>query len=222
MNSETKIVVGIDESGRGPVIGPLVMCAYALPEANHHNLTKDGVKDSKLLTPVKRSQLSVKLKKGTFITGHLTAAEITQAMHKRISLNELEASIAGDLLNKLTDKIEFQLVYVDSPDPQPEKFARRIKKYYKGDAVIISENKADVNYPCVSAASIIAKVERDEEIEKLKQKIGEDFGSGYTSDPTTQDFLKRRHGDALIQEHLRHAWKTLKNLKTKQMALGEF
>ncbi len=217
-----KIIVGVDESGRGPAIGPLVICAYANFEHNLAVLKQNGVKDSKLVTPTNRQRLANELKKGIYVLRSISAVEITQVMEKNISLNEFEAKIIGELLTELATTTDFYRVYVDSPDPEPTKFARRIKKYYAGNAEIISENKADVNYPVVSAASIIAKVERDAEIERIKEIVGEDFNSGYSSDPFTIEFLKRRHNDEIVQEFMRHEWKTIKNLKSKQTALDEF
>ena len=152
----------------------------------------------------------------------MTAVEITAAMEKKISLNELEAQIWGELLNELEQKTSFAQVYIDSPDSIPAKYAARIRKYYRGKAELIAENKADVTYPVVSAASIVAKVERDAEIENIKKVVGEDFGSGYPADPKTQGFMQRRHADPVVQEYIRHKWKTVTNLKTKQKALGEF
>ncbi len=223
MLKNEKIIVGIDESGRGPVIGPLVMCAYAAPENNLAELRSDGVKDSKLLTAAQREKLAVKLRKGIFVERIISAHEITEVMEKRESLNEFEARIAAQLLAELEKKTHFHTVYVDSPDAQPANFTRRIRKYYHNEAVqIISENKADVNHAVVAAASIVAKTTRDAEIEKIKKIVGENFNSGYPADPITKEFIKRRHADPSIQEFLRHRWATMKNLKTKQKALGEF
>ncbi len=217
-----KIVVGIDESGRGPVIGPLVICAYTYSEDNLQELKDDGVKDSKLISPAGRNKLYEKLKNGIYVLRKITAVEITAAMDKNISLNELEAQVCGELLNELERKTSFYKAFIDSPDPIASKYSQRIRKYYRGKAELISENKADVTYPVVSAASIVAKVERDAEIENIKKLVGEDFGSGYPADPLTQKFMQRRHADAAVQEYIRHRWKTVTNLKTKQKALGEF
>ncbi len=216
------IVVGIDESGRGPVIGPLVICAYACQEDKLAEFKTNGVKDSKLLSPAGRNRLYPTLKTCIHLCREISAAELTSAMEKKISLNELEAKVCGELLNELEQRTKFEIVYVDSPDPVPAKYAGRIKKYYKGKARIVSENKADAKYPVVSAASIVAKVERDAEIERIKKIVGEDFGSGYPADPITQKFMQRRYADPTVQEFIRHKWKTVTNLKTKQKALGEF
>ncbi len=215
-------VVGIDESGRGPVIGPLAICAYVAHENNLQELKNDGVKDSKLLSPAGRKRLYEKLKKGEYALRKISAVEITAEMEKKISLNELEARICGELLNELEQRVGFYKVFVDSPDPEPAKYATRIRKYYEGNAELISENKADVKYVVVSAASIVAKVERDKEIEKIKKIVGEDFGSGYPADPLTKSFMQRRHSDPAVQKFIRHKWKTITNLKTKQTALTEF
>ncbi len=219
-----KIIVGIDEAGRGPAIGPLVICAYSIAEDDSQELKKSGVKDSKMLSPSTREQLYNKLSKGTYVVRHITAIELTIAMQKKISLNELEAKVAGELLNELETKTSFYRAYIDSPDPEPTKYATRIRQYYHGKAELISENKADVNYPVASAASIIAKVERDKEIQHIKKIVGEDFGSGYSADPKTIDFLRRRHNDQIVQDYMRHEWATIKNLKikSKQTGLAEF
>src|SRR3990167_4128053 len=87
---------------------------------------------------------------------------------------------------------------------------------------IVAENKADVNYPVVSAASILAKVTRDNLIEDLKKKHKIDFGSGYTSDPLTQKFIAENWSNAKYSELIRKQWETFKRLKEdkKQMKLG--
>jgi ribonuclease HII len=80
---------------------------------------------------------------------------------------------------------------------------------------VISEHQADRNYPVVSAASIIAKVERDHTIEELKCNYG-DFGSGYMSDPKTKNFLytlARKRGE--YPDFVRRSWKPAKSAKAE-------
>ncbi|MFH0713158.1 MAG: ribonuclease HII [Candidatus Micrarchaeota archaeon] len=218
-----RIIVGVDEAGRGPVIGPLVICAYAVDADKEAELKKTGVKDSKMLSALQREKLAVELKKGIYVLKSATAAEITEVMQRKVSLNEYEAQVIGELLTKLEKTTAFQTVYVDSPDPIPSKFATRIRKYYAGNAEIVAENKADVTYPVASAASIVAKVERDAEIRKIEKIIGE-FGSGYPADPNTKKFLEKHHTNKNAQEYIRHEWATVKNLKEKaqQKGLSEF
>lgn len=118
----------------------------------------------------------------------LEVKEINSLMVK-YSLNEIEAMKIAELINNLDEEVE--KVFVDSPDSIPKKFEERIRKYLNKDKQkikIISENKADSKYVVVGAASIIAKVTRDKEIEKICEKFG-DIGSGYPSDPYTKKFL---------------------------------
>ena len=84
------------------------------------------------------------------------------------------------------------------------------------------EHKADLNHPSVAAASILAKVTRDREIQKIKAEIGQDLGSGYPSDPTTKAFLEqnyRAHPDIF-----RKSWQSYKNVvkQKDQRNLSDF
>jgi ribonuclease HII len=127
------------------------------------------------------------------------------------SLNEIEAMKIGFLLNNLKQKPV--VVFVDAPDIIEANFAKRIKKYLSFDTVIRSEHKADVNYPIVSSASIIAKVERDKRIEELAEKFG-CVGSGYSHDPLTIAFLKKWMKDHKeLPPFARRAWDTNKRIE---------
>ncbi len=218
------LIAGVDEAGRGCVIGALVLCAFAVEEDRHHELHAAGARDSKVMTQEARNKAKPLLEaKGTALCEMISAVEITELMTKRVSLNEIEAISIGDVLNRLEKKAgPLSTVYIDSPDPVASTFERRIRKYYKGKAKLVCDHHAESKYPVVAAASVVAKVTRDAELEKVKKEVGEDFGSGYTHDPATIDFLKRNHNAEKVQRHLRHKWKTIKNLKTTQVRLGEF
>jgi len=99
----------------------------------------------------------------------------------------------------------------------PAKFAKRIEKYMKTKHKIVSANHADDLYLIVSAASIVAKVTRDREIEKIKKEVGIDFNSGYTSDPTTQMYIKKRHEYPALLPYLRTKWSTLRADNQKKL-----
>ncbi len=182
------LIAGIDEAGRGPCLGPMVLAVTSIEKSNEEKLIELGVKDSKLLSPKERQRQYSEIKKlvKEFFLTKITAEEI-DSLRDRKSLNEVEAMRAGFLLNSLKRKPE--VIYVDSPDILSENFGKRIKKYISFDAIIKSEHKADVNYPIVSAASVIAKVERDREIEMLSKKYG-DIGTGYPGDEDTIKFIK--------------------------------
>jgi ribonuclease HII len=219
------MIAGVDEAGRGPVLGPLVICAFACESNVQEKLREIGVRDSKELTPEKREKLAKQIEKlGEFNLVEISAEELTELMHKRISLNEIEAMKIGLALNHLEQKTgPLNEVFVDSPDSLPKKFEIRLRKYYTGKAKIVSENKADSKYAVVGAASILAKVLRDLRIEEIKKEFDEDFGSGYSHDERTIAFLKKHiNGNAALQRHIRHKWKTAKNLKQTQLPLSDY
>ncbi len=184
------IIAGIDEAGRGPCFGPMTITIAIAEKESEIELKKLGVKDSKELLPNKRKALIEGIKNNILEekTQIITPIEINDMMAQH-SLNEIEAIRIGQLLNEI--KQIPQIVYVDSPDAKAGSFEKRIRKYLSKERQkikIVAENKADSNYVIVGAASIIAKVTRDEEIEQLTKKFG-DFGSGYPSDPKTKKFL---------------------------------
>ncbi|MEM4634154.1 MAG: hypothetical protein QW275_03300, partial [Candidatus Anstonellaceae archaeon] len=142
-------------------------------------------------------------------------AEEINLLMEHHNLNEIEAMKIAQAIDQLG--IAGATVYVDSPDNVPSKFAQRISKYLKTQVKIVSANKADDKYLIVGAASIIAKVTRDREIEKIKKLVGFDFNSGYTSDPITQSYIKRRKEYPQLEPFLRKKWATLKTEKQKKL-----
>ena len=206
------------------MIGPLVMGLFAVDSAKQAELTKIGAKDSKLLTPKQREELDKVLRTmGENELVEISAEEITTWMEKKVSLNEVEAMKLAEAILRLEKRgIHPEEVYVDSPDPQPQKYAQRILRYYSGNARIHSSNHAEGKWPPVAAASILAKVRRDKRIEEIKEKVGVDFGSGYSSDPQTREYLEKHHREPVLQPFLRHKWETVKRLAIKQKKLGEF
>ncbi|MFH0973231.1 MAG: ribonuclease HII [Candidatus Micrarchaeota archaeon] len=211
----------------GPVIGPMVICAFACPHGDECGLRGDGVKDSKLLTPQQRETLAKTIKKYPRSLVVLTAADLTQSMSKRTSLNEIEARAMAKAISEVVKKVgarNVKTIYVDTPDPTAAKYAARLRKYFSfpKQATLVCEHKADVNYPVVGAASILAKVTRDFEIEEIKRKLGHDFGNGYSHDERTIAFLKKHIRDEALQEFIRHKWITAKRMKTTQLDLSGF
>ena len=179
-------ILGIDESGRGPVIGPLVMCGYLIDENNLHKLKQLGVKDSKLLAARKRSSMISRLMKLSedLVVLKIPAKEIDKT-RTMSNLNILEIARMQHIINLL----EPDKVVIDALESNTKKFYSKISCRIDKNIELITENFADKNYLEVGAASIIAKVHRDDEIRKLHKKYG-CFGTGYTSDPRTIRFLK--------------------------------
>ncbi len=204
------MIAGVDESGRGPVIGPMVITVFYCEEKKTPELKKIGVKDSKLLTDSQRMKIEPLLKKiGAWKTAVITSGEINDKMKKKVSLNELEAEKIGGLLNQ----VNFEKAFIDSPDADGSKFQRRIRKYC-GRGVLVCENYADKKYLVVGAASIIAKNRREEEVRKIAEEVGF-FGSGYPSDERTVLFLKKNFDNPKLKKYVRTEWSTVERIKSE-------
>ncbi|MFH1239841.1 MAG: ribonuclease HII [Candidatus Diapherotrites archaeon] len=217
------LIAGIDEAGRGPALGPLVMAVACIAKENEEKLIEIGVKDSKLLSLQQREIQLPQIKKvlNEFEIVKIEAAEIDE-LRNRQSLNEIEAMKAGALLNSL--KVKPDVVYVDAPDVIAHRFGARIAKYISFPVEIKSEHKADLNYPIVSAASVIAKTTRDDEIKKLIKKYGE-MGSGYPHDPVTINFINKwTEEKGGLPPFARASWDTNKKILDNQFQskLGEY
>lgn len=209
------IICGIDEAGRGPVIGPLVIAGACFEEVKKAELEKLGVKDSKLLTPNKREKLFDRIINlaNQYSIKIISAQEIDSRLTVGLNINQLEALKCAEII----DELKPELVYVDSPtSPKASKFADMITANLKDKKIkIIAEHKADQNHIECSAASILAKVTRDAEIEKIKKEIGADFGSGYPADERTIKFLEQ-HWENSLAKYIRKSWGTIKDLKQKK------
>jgi len=210
------LVAGVDDAGRGPAIGPLVIAGVAMPEEELEKLKSIGVKDSKALTPSRRRSLAEVIKK-TVTRYHIESvspSEIDKVVfqaRKFHKLNRLEAHVMARVITILRPDV----AYVDASDILEERFKEYIEEKLTVPVCIISEHKADQKYPIVSAASILAKVERDTAVERLCEKYG-DFGSGYITDPKTVAFLKKwieRFGS--YPDFVRKSWKPVKKLAEK-------
>lgn len=222
------IIAGCDESGRGCVFGSLVIAAFSCSADAEGELRRMGVRDSKLVAPEKRFPLYEKLlKKGDFVFDVLTAEFLTEQMRKKVSLNEIEARSVSALLKKLREKSAFSRAYVDSPDPVPQKFEKRIRKYFDHEFDLVCRNKADRDFPVVGAASIIAKTIREKELDDVKEilrKKGLDgeIGTGYSHDERAINFLKAHWKNEELKPFVRWEWKTAKNVQAHQVDLKEF
>jgi ribonuclease HII len=186
------LIAGVDEAGRGPAIGPMVLAVAVIDSEDESSLRELGAKDSKVV-PVDERERMYPILQSTLAahsTVHITAPEMDELMD-RVSLNEIEAMKIGSLLNQLP--LKPKVVFVDSPDPVADHFGRRIQNYLSFKPKIVAEHKADVNYPIVSAASILAKVQRDAVIKELQQAFAVfgDIGSGYSHDERTIEFLQK-------------------------------
>ncbi len=214
-------VLGIDDSGRGPVIGPMVMVGVMIPYSLQEKFKEIGIKDSKKVLPNKRRQLAEYIKSvSEFSIIRVWPYEIDFGDHVGINLNKLEAIKSAQIINDMMP----DMAIIDCPSPNIPKWQTEVEKRInlKKKVNLLVEHKADVNHPVVSAASILAKVARDEEIEKIQDKIPFDIGSGYTSDPITRKFLKYNWDK--YKGIFREKWQTWKLLKKnkEQKKIDEF
>ena len=211
------LVAGIDEAGRGCVIGPLVVAGVLAKEENLSALAALGVKDSKLLTAKKREAfipdiIRLAEKHVIFRVAPQEIDRSVESQRRLHKLNRLEAETMAQIITAL----EPDVAYVDAADVVEKRFGQHILEASAFKTRIISEHKADRNYPIVSAASIIAKVERDASVDALRSEFG-NFGTGYLTDPRTTAFLNawiKTHDE--YPECVRKSWKPAKQAKAQR------
>ena len=211
-------LIGIDDAGRGPIIGPMVLAGVLIEKDDEAKLRGWGVKDSKLLTPKKREEIARKIEKNFKTHVELTFPDEIDSRTKMANLNFIEAVKAGMIVNKLMQNVDEKVkVVIDCPSVNIKVWGGQVRKFIdkKEFVEICCEHKADVNHVVVGAGSIVAKVRRDAEIEKIKEKWGE-IGSGYPSDPVTKKFLKDNFEKLVESGIVRETWGTWKNLKNNR------
>ena len=205
-----KTILGLDEAGRGCVLGPLVVGGFFFATEDDSAIKETGATDSKKLSPKKRNIILERLEK----IGKAKTIQISPAQIDAGNLNQLEEQAFISLI------LEFQpdVVYIDAPThprgiPAVQKRIEAALSSMKDLPKLIIEPKADLNYPVVGAASIFAKVLRDAQIEALG-----DVGSGYPSDPKTRTWLKgfiERNED--FPACVRTRWGTIETLRQQSL-----
>jgi len=214
------LTLGIDDAGRGPVIGPMVLAGCLMDEKTEKELKKLGVKDSKQLTQKRREFLAEKIKdkSETFEIVLSYPVEIDGTNHKGINLNALEAIKAAEIINKINKGYKKIKVIIDCPSPSIIKWQDFLKTKIKNlsNLEISCEHKADKNHVSVSAASILAKCVREKEVSLLKEKYGDGIGSGYCHDPLTRKFLDEHFKKYRKDGIFRKTWQTWKDLCAKK------
>ncbi|MCX8203053.1 MAG: ribonuclease HII [Nitrososphaeria archaeon] len=208
------LVAGVDEAGRGSVLGPLVIALIAVEEETVEELSAMGVRDSKSLTPRARERLfGALVERGAVIRVKLLEPEsIDRSARSRggIGLNALELRAIRELIEEVKPRV----VYVDSPYRTPTR-ARELMGRVEGVDVRFAV-RADVRFPVVAAASIVAKVTRDRAVRGLG-----DVGSGYPSDPRTMGHLRALAASGSLPDYVRRSWRTVRSLGTPDRHLDE-
>jgi ribonuclease HII len=195
------MLCGVDEAGRGPVIGPMVVAAVMVQD--DAPLRELEVKDSKKLTRKRREALAPQIRKVAQWRVKVVEPEVIDARRDDISLNVFEAELFAGLIEKLKPEV----AYIDACDTDERRFGRMVQGHLSYTPHMVCEHEADDRYPVVSAASILAKVRRDAAIVKIEKELGQPVGSGYCHDPITIGFLEnwiREHHE--LPPHTRRSW----------------
>lgn len=208
-------IAGIDEAGRGPVIGPLVICCAVCNRRDEKKLKELCKKDSKQLSAEQRKKILAELKTFCDFKWVEVSAEDLNKLMEKFSLNDIEAMFMAMLIKQLKNVD----VFIDMPDRYGRTFRARMEKF--NCTKFEAEHKADEKFPIVAAASIFAKVKRDEKIEKIKELLGVDFGSGYPGDQKTRAALNDKAFLEKAEKFIRKKWKTLETIKQKKLTQYE-
>ncbi len=204
------MICGVDEAGKGSVLGPMVIAAVGI--VSEDALADLGVKDSKLLAQKERERLYSLIRKRCRITTVKLDAQEIDRIRTQMTLNSAVARAHARAISRLSPS----RAYVDACDVNIFRYAEMVRNNLDLECEIVSEHHADEKFPVVSAASIVAKVTRDRAIAALAKKYGE-IGSGYPSDPVTIRYLtayieENRHPPAIA----RKSWKTVGAILAKR------
>jgi ribonuclease HII len=219
-----ELLVGVDEAGRGPVVGDMVVSLAAIPRELEDLLREAGVRDSKLLEKAERRRAyEASLAAGAFIVlvyapPWLIDEENLNSIEEECAKKAL--TVASRVLKKLGPAAV--RVYIDEVKGRAERLADYAKKAFSyAQTSVVVEPNADAKYVATSLASIAAKVSRDASIEPLKKLFG-DLGSGYPSDPETRQWIQRIYNH--LQEpppFIRASWSTLRDLAPRWYRAGK-
>ncbi len=206
------IICGVDDAGRGSMIGPLVISGITIDKKNVKKLKSIGVQDSKKLSSKKREILYKKIIEivDDYYVVRISPKTIDQNVFKH-KLNHLEAKNMAKVIKKLDP----HTAYVDSCDVDYKRFGREISSL-TSNSRIVSRHHADSRFTVVAAASIIAKVSRDKSIHRLKKNF--DLGSGYPSDKNTVKCVKKLLSSRKQSyPFIRMSWKPVQKIINKKL-----
>ena len=212
-------VVGVDEAGKGPVIGSMFAAAVRVTDPA---ALPDDLDDSKNLEPSHREALDATLRGDDRVTVSVTEVRPRRIDDPETDMNTLTVEAHAQALSALAEAGDRAIL--DAGDVSAERFARRVDEQVPAAVSLRAEHRADATFAAVSAASVVAKVARDAHVAALAEEYGE-LGSGYPSDPATRTFLAE-----YVDEHgcpppcARTSWQTCRDAlaAAEQSALGEF
>ena len=191
--------LGVDEAGRGAVLGPLVISCVLLDEESERELRSMGTKDSKQMTPDQRFRLydAILEAKIRSCSMHISSLSIDRLRLRGLSMYVIEENHIFDMLKKFVNDPVDEVV-IDAFVSKNNRLHDETCKLFPS-ATIRCEFHADANHTCVAAASVISKVERDRAMDALSKELGIDIGTGYPHDPLSTDYIRsyvRENGKA--------------------------
>ncbi len=210
--------IGVDEAGRGPVIGPLIVCAISIPSSDCHVLEEIGARDSKTLSKSKRDKIYKFIREEAIERNWnigIVECEPFRIDHNSSvsNLNDLEVTLFSEAIKNSNDNNDPGSIFLDACDVNQERFGNNVKSKLGpswSDWKIISEHSMDSSNSLVAASSIVAKVTRDNAMQKLSNDIGIDLGSGYPSDPKTRSSINELISGENPHDCLRWTWSTVR------------
>lgn len=210
--------VGVDEAGKGPVLGPMVTAAVRAPPA----AVPDGVDDSKRLAPARREELAAELRDHPDVRVGVAVVGVDRIDDPGTDMNGLTVAGQAEAVAAVAEGGD--RVVADAGDVDAARFGRRLAEAVPADVDVHAEHGADATHALVGAASVVAKVERDRRVAALESEYGA-VGSGYPSDPTTRSFLKEyvaEHGS--LPDCARASWATCSDVlaTADQSSLDDF
>ena len=206
--------IGVDEAGRGPAIGPMVVCALSIPKEDRNILKNIGVDDSKNLSKIRRETIHAEIVSISKLRGweigliYCDAGKIDRWMESG-TLNTLEVMLFAEAITKAIEIASEFTLFLDACDVDAERFGRNVSSALgeSGNGFkIISKHRMDSTDVITGAASIIAKVNRDLAIERLSKELGVDLGSGYPSDTKSKTAIEDLCREETPNDCLRRKW----------------
>lgn len=212
--------VGVDEAGKGPVLGPMVCAAVRAPA---DALT--GVDDSKALSAERREALARRLRDDDRVRVGVHTVSVARIDDPGTDMNGLALAGAAAAVRGVAEAGDETVA--DAADVDAERFGRRLREAVADDGPAVevrAEHGADAAHAVVGAASVVAKAERDRRVAELADEYGP-VGSGYPSDPTTRTFLQEWVRDSgALPDCARASWSTCADVlaAAEQSGLDEF
>jgi ribonuclease HII len=213
---------GVDEAGKGPVLGSMFAAAVRAPAV----AIPAGVDDSKRLRPERREELAAGLRADDRVDVGVAEMAV-ERIDGDEDMNTLTVAAQAEALAQVVQPGDGGIC--DGGDTDADRFARRVRERLAADVDVRAEHGADETYALVAAASVVAKVARDAHVDALAERYAargyDDLGSGYPSDPATREFLQAyldREGD--LPDCARTSWGTCDDLLAarEQAALEDF